>query len=80
MTPRSKSRYETRLGELETVLSGGSSVGGGGGKARNAAGVPMAGGLLLTPEDCTVHVAELNNELREAWSKEEKVIALKATV
>ncbi|CAN0471749.1 unnamed protein product [Ascophyllum nodosum] len=40
----------------------------------------MAGGLLLTPEDYTAHVAELNNELREAWSKEEKVMALKVTV
>ena len=80
MTPRSKSRYKTRLGELETVLSGGSGVGGGGSKARNVAGVPMAGGLLLTPEDYTAHVAELNNELREAWSKEKKVMALKVTV
>lgn len=87
--PSSKSRYQSRLEELEVAASasgagassgGGGGGSGGGGKVKNVAGVGMAGGLLLTAEEYTAHVRELRVELEEAWSKEEKVAALKVTV
>lgn len=40
----------------------------------------MAGGLLLTSQEYTAHVSDLRKEVEEAWSKDEKVVALKATV
>lgn len=59
---------------------GGNSSSGSSGRARNVAGVAMAGGLLLTPAEYTAHVKALKGELEEAWAKEEKVAALKITV
>lgn len=87
--PRPKNRFDTRLQELEASLSGGSgggsssgssSGGGGGRKAKNVSGVTMAGGLLLTSQEYTAHVSDLRKEVEEAWSKDEKVVALKVTV
>lgn len=76
--PRPKNRFDTRLQELEASLSGGS--GGGGRKAKNVSGAAMTGGLLLTSQEYTAHVSDLRKEVEEAWSKDEKVAALKAAV
>ncbi|CAM9315551.1 unnamed protein product, partial [Ectocarpus sp. 6 AP-2014] len=85
--------FASRLEELEGPAagggesgSGGGGGGGGGGKSGSdggrgkKAGKGMAGGLLVTPEEYVAHVSGLKEDLEVAWSREEKVAALKVTV
>lgn len=82
--------FASRLEELEGPASGGgesgSGGGGGGGKSGGdggrgkKAGKGTAGGLLVTPEEYVAHVSGLKEDLEVAWSREEKVAALKVTV
>ncbi|CAB1102790.1 unnamed protein product [Ectocarpus sp. CCAP 1310/34] len=80
--------FASRLEELEGPTTGGgeSGSGGGGGKSGGdggrgkKAGKGTAGGLLVTPEEYVAHVSGLKEDLEVAWSREEKVAALKVTV
>lgn len=87
---RAKSRYAARLEELDGTAAmgassaagstGSSGAGGSSSKGAKAATAGMVGGLLVSPAEYKAHVSVLMAELEEAWSKEEKVAALKVTV